>query len=144
VLKNLTRRTTKQSAKVATAVAAIVAAAVCTAPSANAADPTTKFRLEYGASYAVGTLRWHQRSVDVDYSIKASYCRQLQAFGFDQSGNKRGYRESLVVCNSTDSDTRNVPVDVPGGAKIIRLDLVDEKGKLLDSVKCVPGADCLT
>lgn len=143
MLKNLTRRTTKQSAKVATAVAAIVAAAICTAPSANA-DPTTKFRLEYGASYAVGTLRWHQRSVDVDYSIKASYCRQLQAFGFDQNGNGRGYRESPVVCNSTDSDTRNVPVDVPGGAKIIRLDLVDEKGNLLDSVKCVPGADCLT
>ncbi len=144
MLKNLTRRTTKQSVKVATAVAAIVAAAVCTAPSANAADPTTKFRLAYGASYAVGTLRWHQRSVDVDYSIKASYCRQLQAFGFDQDGVGWGHPKSPVVCNATDSGTRNVLVDVPGGAKIIRLDLVDEKGKLLDSVKCVPGADCLT
>lgn len=144
MLKNLTRRTTKQSAKVATAVAVIVAAAVCTAPSANAADPTTRFRLEYGASYALGTLRWHQRSVDVDYSIKASYCRELRAFGFDSTGNQRGRKDSPLVCNLTYPDTMNVPVDSPGGAKIIRLDLVDERGNLLDSVKCVPGADCLT
>lgn len=144
MLKNLAHRTTKQSVKVATAVAAIAAAAVCAAPSASAADPTTKFRLEYGASYAFGTLRWHQRSVDVDYSIKAHYCRQLKAFGFDTNGIERGHRESPLVCNFTDSGTRNVPVDVPGGAKIVRLDFVDETGKLLDSVKCVPGADCLT
>lgn len=144
MLKSLTYRTMKQSVKVAAAVVVIATAATCTAPSAGAADPTTKFRLEYGASYAVGTLRWHQRSVDVDYSIKAHYCRKLEAFGFDKDGIQRGYRESDLICDSTDSATRNLSANVPGGAKIVRLDFVDETGELLDSVKCVPGVDCLT
>jgi hypothetical protein len=117
-------------------------ATVFVAPSAHAADPSTKFRLEYGASYAYGTLWWHQRSVDVDVTLHASYCRQLKAYPFDRNGVGHTPGETPGVCNGTVSGTINLPVNVPGGAAIVRLDLVDEKGTLLVSKPCRPSADC--
>jgi hypothetical protein len=128
----------RHRAKVAAAVAAAaVATVVSTAPSALAADASTEYHLEYGASYALGHLRWHQRSVDVDYSIKAYGCRQLVAFGYDANGTKRGSNYSPLVCNLPDAytNTMNVPVDVPGGPSFVRLYFVDEYNTTLDMKK---------
>ncbi len=128
----------KHRAKIAAAVtAAAVATVISAAPSALAADPSSTFKVEYGASYALGHLRWHQRSVDVDYSIKAYGCRQLVAFGYDANGTKRGSNYSPVVCNLPDAytSTMNVPVDVPGGAAYVRLYFVDEYNATLDMKK---------
>ncbi|RDI31636.1 hypothetical protein [Lentzea flaviverrucosa] len=141
MLKNLTRRSTRQGVQAVVAAAAIVAT-VFVAPSAHAADPSTKFRLEYGASYAYGTLRWHQRSVDVDVTLHASYCRQLKAYPFDRNGVGHQPGWTPRVCNGTISGTISLPVNVPGGAAIVRLDLVDETGKLLVSKPCRPSANC--
>ncbi|MGI5499276.1 hypothetical protein [Lentzea sp. CA-135723] len=140
VLENPIRHATRSGAMVA--VAAIVAS-MFAAPAAHAADPSTKFRLDYGASYAVGTLRWHARSVDVDFSIKAGYCRELRPFAFDNSGREHRPPWWPGACNKVYSDTVNVPVDVVGGAFRVRLDLTDEKGKLLVSRPCVKTADCV-
>jgi hypothetical protein len=136
MLKLRVRSHTGHRAKVAAAVAAAaVATVVSAAPSALAADPSTEFKLEYGASYALGHVRWHLRSVDVDYSIKAYGCRQLVAFGYDADGTKRGSAYSPVVCNFTYTSTMNVPVNVPGGAAYVRFYFVDENNTTLDTKK---------
>ncbi|MDT7784128.1 MAG: hypothetical protein QOF58_2547 [Pseudonocardiales bacterium] len=100
----------------AAAVASATLAALA-APPAQAADPRTQFeKLSYGASYAVGYIRWHARSIDVDYSIKAHGCRLLQATTYNTGGEPLRTNESGWVCDTTDTDTRNVGADVPGGA----------------------------
>ena len=124
---------TKHRTKVAAIVAATLATLVWAAPSANAADPRTQFgKLEYGASYAVGYLRWHARSVDVDYSLKASYCRRLVVDGYDANGQWWGTAFSPLRCNTTYTDTMNVPTNTPGGAAYVRTRLVDENWNPLD------------
>lgn len=124
----------KHRTKVAAIVAATLATLVWAAPSANAADPRTQFgKLEYGASYAVGYLRWHARSVDVDYSIKASYCRRLVVESYDAGGYRWGIEASPLVCNMTYTNTMNVPANTPGGAAYVRTRFVDEKWNPLDS-----------
>ncbi|MFD8497850.1 hypothetical protein [Amycolatopsis sp. NPDC059657] len=124
-----TRPATRHRGKVAAAIAAAaVATLVSAAPSAVAADPSTQFGpLRYGASYALGHIRWHLRSVDVDYSIKAYGCRTLWAFGYDRSGLPQG-AASATVCDRTYTGTMNVPVDVPGGASRVLLQFDDENG----------------
>lgn len=113
--------------------AASLATLVLTAPSANAADPRTQFkRLDYGASYAVGYLRWHARSVDVDYSLKASYCRRLVVDAYDANGQFLGSKGSPLYCNYTDTETMNVPSDQAGGAAYVRTYLLDERNYILD------------
>ncbi|MEU4248336.1 hypothetical protein AB0F15_13090 [Amycolatopsis sp. NPDC026612] len=102
------------------------------APSALAADPRTRFEpLRYGASYALGYIRWHARGVDVDYSIKAYGCRTLWAFGYDHNDVLRGFNYR-TVCDTTKTDTMDVPVDVPGGASRVLLQFDDETGATRD------------
>jgi hypothetical protein len=128
----------KAAAAVTAAVAATVLAGApiaTAAPAAPAADPSSEFHLEYGASYALGHVRWHQRSVDVDYSIKAYGCRQLVAYGYDANGAKRGSAYSAWVCDTTYTDTMNVPVDVAGGPAFVRFYFVDENNTTLDTKK---------
>ncbi|MFI6094946.1 hypothetical protein ACIA8G_05295 [Lentzea sp. NPDC051213] len=120
-----------------TTAAAITAASLATlvfaAPSANAADPRTQFtKLEYGASYAVGYLRWHARSVDVDYSLKASYCRRLVVDAYNANSQFLGTGKSPLFCNYTDTKTVNVPSNQVGGAAYVRTYLLDENNIILD------------
>lgn len=128
MLKPTRKRTT-----VAALTAATLTALVFAAPSAHAADPRTKFeQLKYGATYALGYIRWHARSVDVDYSIKAYGCRQLVAHAYDSKGVYRGGNASALVCNTTYTDTFNVRADVPGGAAYVKTFFTDEYGSVLD------------
>jgi len=122
-------RTRHRATVAVTVAAAAVAALVSAAPAAVAADPRTQFGpLRYGASYALGYLRWHARSVDVDYSIKAYGCRTLWAFGYDGNGYLHYPPAHATVCDTTDTETMNVPVDVPGGASRILLQFDDDAG----------------
>ncbi|WP_328647138.1 hypothetical protein OHS58_03760 [Amycolatopsis sp. NBC_00348] len=112
------------AAAVLTGAPAVIAAPAATA--ATAADPSSQFDVRYGATYGVGTIRWHQRSVDVDYSLKASYCRRLYAFAHDANGNERSRRSTSLHCNDVSSDTWNLPVDIPGGPHYVIICLADE------------------
>ncbi|WIX92459.1 hypothetical protein [Amycolatopsis sp. DG1A-15b] len=134
MLKFHTSSRTRHRATVAATIAvAAVATLVSAAPAAVAADPRTQFGpLRYGASYALGYLRWHARSVDVDYSIKAYGCRTLWAFGYDANGNLHYPPAQATVCDTTDTETMNVPVDVPGGASRVLLQFDDDAGVTRD------------
>ncbi|MEU0881594.1 hypothetical protein ABZ345_23520 [Lentzea sp. NPDC005914] len=85
------------------------------APASVTADPSTPFRVAYGATVGSGTIRWHQRSVDVDYTFKANYCRRLYAFAYDRQGFERSRRSTSLHCDDTSSDTWNLPVNLQGG-----------------------------
>ncbi|MEV7098792.1 hypothetical protein AB0M80_38765 [Amycolatopsis sp. NPDC051045] len=101
------------------------------APATTTADPSSSIDpiLRYGATYALGTLRWHQRSVDVDYSFKASNCRRLYAYGYDANGKEWPGRSTSLHCNDVSTDTMNVPVDIAGGAVAVVLCFRDETDK---------------
>jgi len=122
-------------AKAYATVTAVVAATVLAgAPVATATPPTTTADpsspidpiLRYGATYALGKLRWHQRSVDVDYSFKASNCRRLYAWAYDANGNEWPPRSTSLHCNDVSTDTMNVPVDIAGGPRYVVLCFRDE------------------
>ncbi|RSD10301.1 hypothetical protein [Amycolatopsis eburnea] len=107
--------------------AALVGAPVATAaPATLSADPSNPIDpiLRYGATYALGTLRWHQRSVDVDYSFKASNCRRLYAY--DANWRRWPPRSTSLHCNDVTTDTINVPVDIAGGPIYVELCFKDE------------------
>lgn len=109
-------------APVATAAPATAAPVTATADPSSPIDPI----LRYGATYALGTLRWHQRSVDVDYSFKASYCRRLYAYAYDANWKRWPARSTSLHCNDVSTDTINVPVDIPGGPIYVDLCFKDE------------------
>lgn len=129
------RRVKAAAAVAAAAVAltgapAVIAAPVATAaPVAIAADPSSQFDVRYGATYGVGTIRWHQRSVDVDYSFKAGYCRRLYAFAHDANGNERARRSTSLHCDDVSSDTWNLPVDIVGGPRYVVICIADDDDK---------------
>ncbi|MFS8104433.1 hypothetical protein LFM09_45735 [Lentzea alba] len=97
------------------------------------ADPSTKFEVVYGATIGSGTIRWHQRSVDVDYTLKASYCRRLYAFAYDRQGFERSKRSTSLHCNDISSDTWNLPVDLAGGPGWVHICIANEADQY---VKC--------
>ncbi|MET9634474.1 hypothetical protein ABZX92_44170 [Lentzea sp. NPDC006480] len=119
--------------------AAVAMAALATltfaAPAAQAADPRSPFPiLTYGQSYAVGWIRWHARSVDVDYNIKAHQCLLLQATTYNARGDYMSTNNSWWVCNDK-SDTFNVWANAPGGAASVYITIFiddDDKPRLVD------------
>jgi hypothetical protein len=121
--------------KAAAAVTAVVAATVLAgapiataAPATTTADPSSSIDpiLRYGATYALGKLRWHQRSVDVDYSFKASNCRRLYAWGYDASDKEWPPTSTSLHCNDVTTATINVVVDIAGGPRAVVLCFRDE------------------
>jgi len=103
------------------------------APTSVTADPSTPFELIYGATKASGTIRWHQRSADIDFTLKASYCRRFSAFVYDANGKEypAGGRSTSLHCDATKSDSWNIPVNVPGGPSYAHLCLQDENDRYL-------------
>ncbi|GLY38825.1 hypothetical protein Amsp01_048490 [Amycolatopsis sp. NBRC 101858] len=82
--------------------------------------------MRYGASYGVRTIRWHQRSADVDYSLKASNCRRLYVFVYDANGTDHSRRSTSLHCNDVSSSTWNLTADLPGGPHYVVICLADE------------------
>ncbi|MFF1615544.1 hypothetical protein ACFVYA_48100 [Amycolatopsis sp. NPDC058278] len=121
--------------KAAAAVTAVVGATVLAgapiataAPATTTGDPSSSIDpvLRYGATYAAGMLRWHQRSVDVDYLFKASNCRRLYVYAYDADWKRWPARSTSLHCNDVTSSTINVPVDIAGGPRWVDLCFRDE------------------
>jgi hypothetical protein len=125
--KGMARRVAGVGAALA-AVGAMLIAPVSAgaAPVSATADPSTSFEAVYGATIGSGTIRWHQRSVSVDYTLKASYCRRLYAFAYDRTGFERSKRSTSLHCDDTSSGTWTLPVDVAGGPGWVHICLADE------------------
>ena len=120
--------------RVAGAGAALAAAGtmlIAPASASVAADPSEPWDLVYGATQASGTVRWHQRSVDVDYTMKASYCRRLYVTPYDANYTEYPSRSTKLHCNNITSDTLNLTVDVAGGPAHVIACLQDENDKWL-------------
>jgi hypothetical protein len=118
-------------AGVVLAAVGTVLIAPVSASASVAADPSEPWDLVYGASKAFGTVRWHQRSVDIDYTLKASYCRRLYVTPYDANYKEYKSRSTSLHCNDTTSDTLNLVVDVAGGPAHVIACLQDEKDNWL-------------
>ncbi|MCR3751162.1 hypothetical protein [Lentzea californiensis] len=84
-------------------------------PASITADPSEPWDLVYGATKAFGTVRWHARSVDVDFTLKASYCRRLYVTPYDANYKEYPSRSTSLHCDTTKTGTLNLVVDIPGG-----------------------------
>ncbi|HUQ59439.1 hypothetical protein [Lentzea sp.] len=125
--KGMARRIAGVGAALAAVGAMLIApGSAGAAPVSVTADPSTPFEVVYGATIGSGTIRWHQRSVDVDYTLKASYCRRLYAFAYDRTGFERSKRSTSLHCNDISSDSWNLPVDVAGGPGWVHICLADQ------------------
>lgn len=111
--KSTLRRIAGAGAALAAVGAVLIAPASATA--SVAADPSAPWDLVYGATQASGTVRWHQRSVDIDYTLKASYCRRLYVTPYDANYTEYPSRSTSLHCNDTTSGTLNLSVDIAGG-----------------------------
>lgn len=125
--KSMLRRVAGAGAALAAVGAMLMApASAGAAPASVTADPSTPFDVIYGATIGSGTIRWHQRSVDVDYTLKASYCRRLYAFAYDRQGFERSKRSTSLHCNDVSSGSWNLPVDLAGGPGWVHICLANE------------------
>ncbi|MFD9733351.1 hypothetical protein [Umezawaea sp. NPDC059074] len=130
--KGMLRRVVGVGAALAAAGTMLMAPATAgAAPSSVAADPSTSWDLVYGATKASGTIRWHQRSADVDYTLKASYCRRLWATPYDANYKEYPSRSTGLRCDDTSSNTLNLVVNIPGGPAHVTLCLQNEDGNRL-------------
>ena len=123
-VKSTLRRVAGAGAALATAGTMLMAPV--SASASVTGDPSTAFRVAYGATVGTGTIRWHQRSVDVDYTFKANYCRRLYAFAYDRQGFERSKRSTSLHCDDTSSGSWNLPVDVQGGPGWVHLCIADD------------------
>ncbi|MER6914744.1 hypothetical protein ABT354_23980 [Streptomyces sp. NPDC000594] len=120
--------------------AAVLAPSSATADAAALANPTSPFRIEYGATWSEGTVTWNNRSVRVvgkNKSVSAASdatCRTTYVYTL--KGNKdilSGGVGRPYACGNTKSYDFTVSADVRGGAAYIRVCLDD--GNLRD-LKC--------
>lgn len=104
--------------KVGAAVAAVASAGgmvFAATPATAAGYPTSKFRIEVGASYYIGTVTWYNRSVGVDGAFKASGCRRIYAEA--RAGSTwLGWQSSSTWCDRSGPAHLTVSADVDGGA----------------------------
>lgn len=121
-------------------VAAGLAPSAATANAAALANPTSPFRIEYGATWTAGTVTWNNRSVRVvgkNKSVSAASNATCRAtYVYTLKGNKdvlTGRVGRPDACGNTKSYDFTVPADVRGGAAYVRVCLDD--GNLRD-LKC--------
>ncbi|MFD8497849.1 hypothetical protein [Amycolatopsis sp. NPDC059657] len=110
--------------RTAALLAAAAATLISAAPSAVAADPTLPFEIIKGTAHLQGTVRWHQRSVDVDYVLKTSSCLRVSITAYTASGVPGGTSTTSPLCNGTFSGTVNV--SAPGTPVSVRVCLSDD------------------
>ncbi|MEU6261104.1 hypothetical protein [Streptomyces sp. NPDC047043] len=124
-------------------MATLVAAAGLTltgAPSAAAADRAS-FDLTVGATYFRGTIDFYNRSVSVDGVLRGltTGCRRGAAWANDASGKVLDHRSTSLVCNGAVSRQIPLTADVPGGAAIVEVDLLDADGHIIAFCFAVRG-----
>ncbi|RSN33282.1 hypothetical protein DL990_14935 [Amycolatopsis sp. WAC 01416] len=117
--------------KVGAAVAAVASAGgmVFAATPATAADyPTSKFRIEVGESYYIGTVTWYNRSVGVNGAFKASGCRRVYAEA--RAGTRwLGWQSSSTWCDESGPAPLTVSADIDGGATKVYVWMTTEDPK---------------
>jgi hypothetical protein len=113
----------------ASAVTGVLAITGLATPAQAATYPTTSYRVDYGNSFAAGTITWYNRSVGISGAvhITSGNCRAMDASTWASTGQlgvstSQGFEcdGQSVSINKAFADF-TLSADKPGGAAFVRI-----------------------
>ncbi|NIH83899.1 hypothetical protein [Amycolatopsis granulosa] len=132
-------------AKAAGCAVVLTALALAVPQASAAAYPSNHFKVAYTATYAEGTMTWYARAVRLDgtlRSLSSSGCRRAYAVAYDSGGGRLDEGSTSAQCGDRIGPFRiDLTADVPGGAAIVSVCLLDGAGAPLGECEAYVRSD---